>query len=98
MNLNACLLRSGLLPVTHRLTHSSLIITTTITIPESALIINTYGSSYAMEAALVHRRPLVGIWEGRLVHHSSSFLPHCGKETHNPIISYPTLPYPVVIP
>ena len=44
----------------------------------SALLLNTYGSSFAMEAAQVRRRPLVGIWEGLLVHHTSLLLPYCG--------------------
>ena len=44
----------------------------------SALIINTYGSSYAMEAAQVNLRPLVGIWGGKAVHHTDIRLPFCG--------------------
>jgi hypothetical protein len=44
----------------------------------SALILNTYGSSYAMEAAQVHQRPLVGIWGGVAVHHTDMRLPYCG--------------------
>ena len=44
----------------------------------SALIMNTYGSSYAMEAAQVHLRPLVGIWGGVAVHHTDIRLPFCG--------------------
>lgn len=45
---------------------------------ESALLLNTYGSSFAAEAALLHQRPLVGVWDGRLIHHCSVLLPHCG--------------------
>ena len=44
----------------------------------SALLLNTYGSSYAMEAAQVHQRPLVGIWGGVAVHHTDVRLPFCG--------------------
>ena len=45
---------------------------------ESSLILNTYGSSFAVEAAQVHMRPLLGLWDGRLLHHYNHYLPHCG--------------------
>ncbi|KAJ1432033.1 hypothetical protein B484DRAFT_35638 [Ochromonadaceae sp. CCMP2298] len=45
---------------------------------QSQLILNTYGSSFAEQAAMVKERPLVGVWEGELVHHHSMFLPYCG--------------------
>jgi hypothetical protein len=45
---------------------------------QSALLLNTYGSSYAMEAAQVHLRPLVGVWGGMIVHHTDMRLPFCG--------------------
>ena len=45
---------------------------------QSEIIVNTYGSSFAEQAAHVHRRPLVGIWDGMLVHHLSIMLPYCG--------------------
>lgn len=45
---------------------------------ESALIINTYGSSFAVEASQRKMKPIVGIWEGMLVHHTSPSLPYCG--------------------
>lgn len=43
-----------------------------------SLIVNTYGSSFAAEAAQVNLRPLVGIWGSHLIHHSSMSLPYCG--------------------
>ena len=45
---------------------------------ESQLILNTYGSSFAMEAAQIHLRPLVGVWDGRPIHHTDIRLPFCG--------------------
>ena len=45
---------------------------------ESALILNTYGSSFAAEAAQVNMRLLVGIWGGRPVYHTDVRLPYCG--------------------
>lgn len=44
----------------------------------SNLIINTYGSSFADQAAYLNRIPIVGVWEGKLIHHSSTQLPYCG--------------------
>jgi hypothetical protein len=45
---------------------------------ECSLVINTYGSSFAVEAAQVHMKPIVGIWGGLTVLHSDILLPHCG--------------------
>lgn len=45
---------------------------------QSALVLHTYGSSYAMEAAQVHLRPLVGVYGGMTVHHTDMRLPFCG--------------------
>ena len=45
---------------------------------ESSLILNTYGSSFAEEAALLHQRPLVSLWHGHLIHQRSILLPFCG--------------------
>ena len=44
----------------------------------SQLIVNTYESSFAVEAAMVHLRPIVSINNGHVVHHSSTMLPYCG--------------------
>ena len=49
-----------------------------LALSQSSLLINTYGSSFAEQAALVHMRPLVGLWDGNLVHHLSVHLPYCG--------------------
>lgn len=49
-----------------------------LALSEAQLIVNTYGSSFAEQAAQVHRRPIVGVWDGMLVHHSSVLLPYCG--------------------
>ena len=49
-----------------------------LALSESALLLNTYGSSFAEQASMVHQRPLVGIWDGLLVHHLSVYLPYCG--------------------
>lgn len=49
-----------------------------LALSESQFIVNTYGSSFAEQAAQVHRRPIVGIWDGMLLHHSSVLLPYCG--------------------
>jgi hypothetical protein len=46
---------------------------------ESRLLINTMGSSFAVEASRVHLRPLVSLWgQHYRVHHSSIQLPGCG--------------------
>eukprot|EP01042_Synura_sphagnicola_P003491 gene3491-4338_t len=42
------------------------------------LILNTYGSSFAVEAAQSRQVPLVGIWGGFLIHHDDLRLPYCG--------------------
>jgi hypothetical protein len=47
-------------------------------IAQSSLIINTHGSSFAVEAATINMRPVVGLWSGVLVHHTNSQLPYCG--------------------
>jgi len=49
-----------------------------LALSESAFILNTYGSSFAVEAAHVHHTPLVGIWDGMLLHHLAMYLPFCG--------------------
>lgn len=49
-----------------------------LALSESALLVNTYGSSFAEQAAQVHRRPIVGLWDGHALHHSSMTLPYCG--------------------
>jgi hypothetical protein len=45
---------------------------------QSSLIINTYGSSFATEAAVVNKVPLVGIHEHALMHHYDISLTFCG--------------------
>lgn len=45
---------------------------------ESALVVNTHGSSFAIEAAMKRLIPLIGIWDHRLIHHSDIRLPYCG--------------------
>ena len=54
---------------------------------KGALILHTYGSTFAEEAALVYQRPIVGIWEGKLLHHTSTHLPHCGNQQYARIFS-----------
>ena len=44
-----------------------------------ALIINTYGSSFAAEASQVNMRPIVGIWGGYSVLYNDVQLPFCGN-------------------
>jgi hypothetical protein len=44
-----------------------------------SLIINTYGSSFAAEAAAVNMRPIVGIWGGHAVLYNDVQLPYCGN-------------------
>jgi hypothetical protein len=44
----------------------------------TSLIINTYGSSFAVEAAYRSISPVVGIFDSYLVHHDHYNLPHCG--------------------
>jgi hypothetical protein len=45
---------------------------------ETSLIINTYGSSFAVEAAQMHLTPIVGIWGGLSLFHNSLLSPYCG--------------------
>eukprot|EP01038_Epipyxis_sp_PR26KG_P004324 gene4324-6125_t len=47
---------------------------------KSALILNTHGSSFAEEASLVNLVPLIGIWEGIVVHTMSLNHPYCGHK------------------
>ncbi len=49
-----------------------------LVLSECSLILHTYGSSFAMEAALVNRRPLVGLWENITIFHYDERLPYCG--------------------
>lgn len=53
----------------------------------SAFILHTYGSTFAQEAALVHQLPLVGIWDGKLLHHTNAKLPFCGNQQYGRILS-----------
>ena len=48
----------------------------------SDLILHTHGSSFAMEAAAVHQRPVAGVWAGILVYHSDVRLPYCSSMQH----------------
>lgn len=45
---------------------------------ESALILHTHGSSFAVEASHMHQRPLVSIHNGRVLHTNNHYLPKCG--------------------
>jgi len=45
---------------------------------ECDLVMNTYGSSYAEEAAQVHQVPLVSIWNGLSILHNDLNMPLCG--------------------
>jgi hypothetical protein len=45
---------------------------------KAAIIINTYGSSFATEASQVLNRPLLSIWDGLTVHHMNTALQFCG--------------------
>lgn len=42
------------------------------------LLINTYGSTFAVEAAQVHLRPIVSLWNKHLLFHHDMKLPYCG--------------------
>lgn len=46
---------------------------------KAALIINTYGSSFAIEAAQINRTPLVGIWGGYYLYYNDPKMPYCGN-------------------
>jgi hypothetical protein len=49
----------------------------------SDLIIHTYGSSFAVEAAQVYNKaPIVGIWGGTPIHYNDKRLPFCGNEQY----------------
>ena len=54
----------------------------------SSLIIHTFGSSFAVEAARIHQVPIIGIWSGHLLHHSSQYLPDCGTSGYQ-VLSQP---------
>jgi hypothetical protein len=45
---------------------------------ECSFILNTYGSSFAVEAAQKNLIPIAGIWGPHVIHHSSVHLPFCG--------------------
>ena len=45
---------------------------------ESSLILHTHGSSFGVEAAQVHQRPLAGIYDGSVLHTYSVYHPYCG--------------------
>jgi len=49
-----------------------------LVLAESSLIVHTYGSSFAAEAALIRQVPIVGIWGGFYVHLLDTRLPFCG--------------------
>jgi hypothetical protein len=53
-----------------------------IMLSRSALLLHTYGSTFAEQAAMVRGVPIVGIWEGRLLQHTSVDLPHCGSQQY----------------
>lgn len=44
----------------------------------TSLILNTYGSSFAAEAAHVYSVPIVGVYESYLIAYDSPYLQHCG--------------------
>jgi hypothetical protein len=48
----------------------------------SQLVLHTYGSSFAEEAAAVRAVPLVGIWEGYPILHHYIPLPFCGHQQY----------------
>jgi hypothetical protein len=47
-------------------------------ISQCALILNTYGSSFALEASFYGKKPLASLWENRLVFMENSVLHYCG--------------------
>jgi hypothetical protein len=49
-----------------------------LALSQAKFIINTYGSSFAEQASQVHMRPIVGLWDGNLIHHSNLLVPYCG--------------------
>lgn len=46
---------------------------------EMSLVVNTYGSSFAMEATQRTNIPLVGVYEGYYIYQTSESLPFCGN-------------------
>jgi hypothetical protein len=50
-----------------------------LVISRAGLIIHTYGSSFAEEASQVHMKPLISIWQQRLVNQRNIYLPFCGQ-------------------
>lgn len=44
----------------------------------SALLVNTHGSSFALEAAQVHGTPIVGIWNGHRLYQADMKMAYCG--------------------
>lgn len=46
---------------------------------DSALLLHTYGSTFALEAGHVKGAPLVGVWDGRLIYHGHVMQPFCGN-------------------
>ena len=49
-----------------------------LVLSRSALIINTYGSSFAVEASQVRNIPLVGVWGGNYIYTNDAKMPYCG--------------------
>ena len=45
---------------------------------EMSVLINTYGSTFAVEASHRHLVPLVGVWNHIGLHHNDVRLPFCG--------------------
>jgi hypothetical protein len=60
---------------------------------ESYLIINTYGSSFAVEAAQRNMIPIVGIWNHELIYHTDTRLPYCGHMQYMKVSKQELLPY-----
>lgn len=48
-----------------------------LAISRCELVLNIWGSTFAVEAAAVHGKPVVGIWEGRAIHSNAQHLPFC---------------------
>lgn len=55
-----------------------LAVTEWLLLAQSALIINTYGSSFAVTAAYMRLRPIASIWEGMIITYNNLLLPYCG--------------------
>jgi hypothetical protein len=45
---------------------------------ESSLVLHTHGSSFGVEAAQVHQRPLAGLYDGAILHTYNVYQPYCG--------------------